>query len=172
MWNHGTVSSENSGVFRDMPYAYDKYEHSVLLVYAATLNIFFWKNYPQMVLFSKTWFFSYRIGCTETSLAQSFKWVRGRQKIETDWFGRGCGNGYVIKKPPDSIFGSFYTKDFLWGRLKTQYYVFVSSFALFPSTCQWQLSGTKYSSWWAFSPPQYGCFHVCRYLENFRLGGS
>lgn len=30
------------------------------------------------------------------SLAQSVKWVRGRQKIETDWFGRGCENDYEI----------------------------------------------------------------------------
>lgn len=96
-----------------MPYTYDKYEHSLLLVYDAILNIFFWKNYPQMVLFSKTCFFPTELEVLEKSLAQSVKWVRGRQKIVTDWFGRGCGNGYVIKKTPDSILGSFHTKDFL-----------------------------------------------------------
>lgn len=44
-----------------MPYAYDKYEHSVLLVYAATLNIFFGKIIHK-------WFYSQKHGFFPTEL--------------------------------------------------------------------------------------------------------
>lgn len=38
-----------------------------------------------MGLFSKTWFFPTELEVLGKSLAQSVKWVSGRQKIETDW---------------------------------------------------------------------------------------
>lgn len=59
-------------------------------------NFFFFLNYPQMSLFSKTCAFPTELEVLGKSLAQSVQWVKGRQKIETDWFGRGCENDYVI----------------------------------------------------------------------------
>lgn len=64
-------------------------------------------------------FFHTELKVLGKSLAQC-SWVRGRPETETGWFGRECGSGYVIcYKIPDSIFGSFYTKDVLGRRLGT-----------------------------------------------------
>lgn len=87
-------------------------------------------------------FFPTELEALEKSLAQSAKWVRRRQGIETGWFGKGCGSGYLICwKTPDSIFGSFYTKDF-WEADWKQCYIFVSSSPLLPTApngnCQGQ----------------------------------
>lgn len=92
-------------------------------------------------------FFPTELEARGKSLAQSVKWLRGRQEIEASWFGRGCGV-VMISARKLQIQSLVVSTPKISREADWEHNVMYLCHLLLPPriACQWQLSGTKYSS--------------------------